>query len=228
MNQLLFGVIGMLMLAITGVGFTEVKSRADEKLALQQPTGSVQNSAETITESSVGSIVSSKNKAGASTQNGTVAGALAQVTRSVADAVDDVTVGWSRDDGDSDGDDQEYEYEGEDDEDERGQVPTRAPAPTPPPSPVTATPQPTNPSGPTVRSFTMALVAAHNSAASCYSAINGSVYDLTSFIGQHPGGQAAIKSLCGVDGSAAFNGQHGGAGRPASELASFKIGILAN
>ena len=75
-------------------------------------------------------------------------------------------------------------------------------------------------------SFTMAQIATHNSAASCYSAINGSVYDLTSFISQHPGGQSAIKSLCGVDGTAAYNGQHGGAGRPASELASLKIGVV--
>lgn len=75
-------------------------------------------------------------------------------------------------------------------------------------------------------SFTATQVAAHASVASCYSSINGAVYDLTSWISQHPGGSAAIKGLCGKDGSAAFNGQHGGQSRPESELAGFKIGTL--
>ena len=74
--------------------------------------------------------------------------------------------------------------------------------------------------------FTMAQVATHNSELSCYTAINGSVYDVTNWINQHPGGAQAILSLCGTDGSAAFNAQHGGQRQPASELASFKIGTL--
>ncbi len=73
----------------------------------------------------------------------------------------------------------------------------------------------------------MAQVKQHNSASSCYTAINGSVYDVTSWINQHPGGASAILSLCGTDGSAAFDAQHGGQRRPESELASFKIGALA-
>jgi hypothetical protein len=36
----------------------------------------------------------------------------------------------------------------------------------------------------------------------------------------------AILSLCGKDGTVAFNAQHGGQGRPETELASFKIGTL--
>ncbi len=76
--------------------------------------------------------------------------------------------------------------------------------------------------------YTMAQVAAHNTQSSCWTAINGSVYNVTSWISQHPGGAQAIISLCGTDGSAAFNDQHGGQRRPASELASFKIGALIN
>ncbi len=76
--------------------------------------------------------------------------------------------------------------------------------------------------------ITMATVAQHNTKTSCYTAINGSVYDVTSWISQHPGGSAAIISLCGKDGTAGFTGQHGGQGRPASELAAYKIGALAN
>lgn len=78
-----------------------------------------------------------------------------------------------------------------------------------------------------VTAFTAAQVAAHASVSSCYSIVNGSVYDLTPWISKHPGGPAAITGLCGKDGSAAFNGQHGGQARPASELAGFKIGVVA-
>jgi hypothetical protein len=57
--------------------------------------------------------------------------------------------------------------------------------------------------------------------------INGGVYDLTAWISKHPGGERAILSICGKDGSAAFNDQHGGQRRPANELSGFKIGTIA-
>lgn len=84
---------------------------------------------------------------------------------------------------------------------------------TPPPSAASST-------------FTMADVGAHAIATSCYTAINGDVYDVTSWIDQHPGGSQAIIGMCGIDSSAAFDGQHGGQRRPASELAGFQIGKL--
>ena len=74
--------------------------------------------------------------------------------------------------------------------------------------------------------YTLADVAKHNNSSSCWSVINGKVYDLTAWISQHPGGQQAILSLCGIDGSSAFNNQHGGQHRPANELAGFSIGSL--
>jgi cytochrome b involved in lipid metabolism len=76
------------------------------------------------------------------------------------------------------------------------------------------------------KSYTLAQVATHKDSASCWTAINGGVYDLTSWISQHPGGEGAILSICGKDGSAAFNAQHGGQSRPEQELATFKIGSL--
>lgn len=75
--------------------------------------------------------------------------------------------------------------------------------------------------------YTTADVAAHNSKSSCWSIINGNVYDLTSWIPKHPGGENAILQLCGTDGSAKFNGQHGGAAKQAGILAGFKIGVAA-
>ena len=76
--------------------------------------------------------------------------------------------------------------------------------------------------------YTLAQVALHNDAKRCWTAINGGVYDVTTWINQHPGGPEAILSICGIDGSVAFNDQHGGQRRPANELAGFKIGNLSN
>lgn len=78
----------------------------------------------------------------------------------------------------------------------------------------------------TVNAFTLAQVAEHNSRMSCWSAINGGVYDLTSWIPNHPGGEQKILQLCGIDGSEKYNSKHGNAKKPALILAGFKIGIL--
>ncbi len=75
--------------------------------------------------------------------------------------------------------------------------------------------------------FTSADVTMHADANSCYTSIRGNVYDLTSWINQHPGGKQAIMSICGKDGTSVFEGQHGGRPRPERELDGFKIGILA-
>lgn len=79
----------------------------------------------------------------------------------------------------------------------------------------------------TAGSYTLAEVARHSTKGDCWTTINGSVYNVTAWIGSHPGGQDAILSLCGKDGSAAFGDQHSGDRRPASELSPFKIGTLS-
>jgi cytochrome b involved in lipid metabolism len=125
---------------------------------------------------------------------------------------------------DDDNDDEEDERE--DDDDDRGsQTATTNTQTGSAPAPSTSGTAPSSASA--AGTYTMAQVAAHNTASSCYTAINGSVYNVTAWIKQHPGGAQAIVSLCGTDGTAAFSGQHGGASRPASELAAFKIGVLA-
>ncbi len=90
--------------------------------------------------------------------------------------------------------------------------------------PVT-TPAPT--STPATISYTAADVALHNSTASCWSIINGKVYDLTSYIPRHPGGANNIKRICGTDGTSEFEGQHGGSSKPENRLAGFYIAPLA-
>lgn len=79
----------------------------------------------------------------------------------------------------------------------------------------------------TLPSFTAQQVASHASRASCYSIINGSVYDLTAWVAKHPGGEEAILSLCGRDGTEAFMAAHKGAPRQTEVLAAFKIGVVA-
>ena len=74
--------------------------------------------------------------------------------------------------------------------------------------------------------YSMADVATHGDASSCWAAIDGKVYDLTSWIDRHPGGPDRILSLCGTDGTAAFTQQHGTQTRPNEMLASFYLGPL--
>lgn len=97
------------------------------------------------------------------------------------------------------------------------------PTPTPTPTPVvTPTPTPT----PTVAGFTMTQVRANNSARSCWTVIDGVVYDLTKWISNHPGGSGAILFLCGTDGTNAFSAQHQNQARPAIRLDTYRLGPL--
>jgi cytochrome b involved in lipid metabolism len=69
-------------------------------------------------------------------------------------------------------------------------------------------------------------VAQHASKESCWAIVRGGIYDLTSWINQHPGGRQAILGLCGKDGTAAFESTHGGQEGPEKVLKEFKIGEL--
>lgn len=90
----------------------------------------------------------------------------------------------------------------------------------------TPTPTPTQPTGTTSGGITLAQIAGHKSRTSCWSAVNGSVYDLTSWIPNHPGGEQVVLSMCGIDGSSGYNAQHGGRSKPATILGGFKLGAL--
>ena len=92
----------------------------------------------------------------------------------------------------------------------------------------TVTPTGVAPSTTTTRVFDLAQVAQHKDASSCWTAIDGKVYDLTSWVSQHPGGKNEILSLCGKDGSTAFTEQHGGQATPTRTLARFAVGTLSD
>ena len=76
------------------------------------------------------------------------------------------------------------------------------------------------------RVYEMSEVRKHDTATSCWSVIDNNVYDLTAWIVTHPGGMEAILGLCGIDGSVAFNGVHGGSEPQLEALATMKIGTL--
>lgn len=85
--------------------------------------------------------------------------------------------------------------------------------------------------------YAAAEVADHNSATDCWTIIDGSVYDITSYVSRHPGGDD-ILAACGTDGTTLFtqrtddSGDAVGSGTPhsssaASQLASLKIGTVS-
>lgn len=74
--------------------------------------------------------------------------------------------------------------------------------------------------------LTMAEVEQNDSPDSCWAVMNGTVYDLTDWIDQHPGGADRIEGLCGTDAADDFAAQHGGQDGPEGQLAEFEIGTL--
>ncbi len=79
--------------------------------------------------------------------------------------------------------------------------------------------------------YTLADVQRHATPADCWSAVNGGVYDLTSWITRHEGGAAVITAMCGRNASASYNGQHGAGSsdddEPAQALSRYRIGAYS-
>jgi len=87
------------------------------------------------------------------------------------------------------------------------------------------------------KSFAIQEISLHNKATDCWTIVNGKVYDITSYVPRHPGGDEILLA-CGTDGTTLFtkrttsDGQKIGSGTPhdssaQSQLASFQIGVLA-
>ena len=76
--------------------------------------------------------------------------------------------------------------------------------------------------------YTMEKVRANNNEVSCWSVIDGNVYDLTNWIASHPGGKGNILSLCGKNGTAEFASKHRGDSNPQARLKGFLLGPLAS
>ncbi len=75
--------------------------------------------------------------------------------------------------------------------------------------------------------LTTALVAQHSTPVDCWVTSGSSVYNVTSYIRSHPGGQSAITSYCGKDIAAAFAAQ-GHSANASNIFASYKIGTIGS
>jgi len=84
--------------------------------------------------------------------------------------------------------------------------------------------------------YTKSQVLAHSTKDDCWTIIDGSVYDLTSYINRHPGGEEIMRA-CGGDATTLFDSRRTdsaevvGSGTPHSEnareqLRALKIGIV--
>ncbi len=95
-------------------------------------------------------------------------------------------------------------------------------------------PTPTKSASPTasissdLTQLTLTEVKKHDSGNSCWSVVSGNVYDLTRWITKHPGGASAIRGLCGVDGTSAFERKHAGSSGPEDELANYYLGKVGD
>lgn len=88
-----------------------------------------------------------------------------------------------------------------------------------------------NSQGNSSASFTAAQVATHNNASDCWTIISGNVYNITSYVGQHPGGNEILRA-CGTDATALFTGtdpsgrRHSGVAE--NILSTMQVGTLAS
>jgi cytochrome b involved in lipid metabolism len=78
--------------------------------------------------------------------------------------------------------------------------------------------------------LTSSEVTKHNSPTNCWMIISQNVYDFTSFLQSHPGGEAIMQPFCGKDATAAYQTM-GGMGRSHSTRAdemmrSYSLGKL--
>ena len=99
-------------------------------------------------------------------------------------------------------------------------------------TPITTTPNPSATAVVPSTKYTLAQIAPHSTAADCWFAVSGKVYNVTSFIasGQHPGGNQILLG-CGKDATSLFENQPG-EGTPHSPqshemLQNYYIGDLA-
>jgi len=71
--------------------------------------------------------------------------------------------------------------------------------------------------------FSMAEIAKHNSAQSCWLLISGKIYDVTTYLNLHPGNASTILPTCGTDATAAYDTK-GSDGKPHSGNAHSLLG----
>lgn len=86
---------------------------------------------------------------------------------------------------------------------------------------------PANNPAPVTYTLTTAIVAQHNTASDCWVTVGSNVYNVTSYIRAHPGGQSNITRYCGADIGAAYTAQ-GHSANANNIFNSYKIGIIGS
>lgn len=76
--------------------------------------------------------------------------------------------------------------------------------------------------------FSLAEVAQHVDADSCWIVVRGEVYDVTDFLEEHPGGKSMLMSVAGSDASATFDGIHADTEEALAIGAEYKIGAVVS
>ena len=79
-----------------------------------------------------------------------------------------------------------------------------------------------------MRTIPAAEVARHSTATDCWTIVDGSVYNVTSFVSRHPAGPGDLDRMCGGDASDSFLGQHQGQAEPEEWLATLRLGTVGN
>lgn len=77
------------------------------------------------------------------------------------------------------------------------------------------------------KTYTLSQVAENNNKSSCWTIIDNNVYDITSYVPRHPGGESEILQVCGRDGTSLFSGVRDHISNDARDiLNNFLIGKL--
>lgn len=85
----------------------------------------------------------------------------------------------------------------------------------------------TTEANPELKKITLSEIAKHNTKTDCWTTIDGKVYDLSSFVPNHPGGDK-ILAICGIDGTEIFRNQHDHNQKQADILVNLQIGDLVS
>lgn len=74
-----------------------------------------------------------------------------------------------------------------------------------------------------LNNYSLQDVAKHDRLDDCWTIINGSVYDITSYVPMHAGGEEILQS-CGLDGAGVFMGLDNN--KAPKQFLEFKIGVI--
>lgn len=75
-------------------------------------------------------------------------------------------------------------------------------------------------------SYSMEEVAQHAAVDSCWTVVDGGVYDVTDYVSLHPGGEARVQGMCGQDATEDYLAFHEGGENAVKVLERYRIGTL--